>query len=137
MNHTFTYKLVTTRKPHRCANCGLKLPTGTKAYSWDAIFDGEFGHGYNCVACNDDMQKNRDDYEEGHAYFDWEEADGEWQHLFVANYGQQPLIDSLQSKLDQLRLRDPRVLVLPSTIKQIEAIEADIRERKLTLEAQP
>lgn len=136
MSHTFTYKLVTTRKNHGCANCGLRIPKGKQAHYWEAIFDGEWGRGYNCVACADDMKRNPDDYNEDSLGVDWQEMVSlpSWHRTFIKAYGHGPIIESLEAQLERIRKRDPRVLALPSVISEIEHIEADIQERRAMME---
>lgn len=44
-------KIVLTKKPHRCWECGKHLPTGclVKYSAWH--YDGDFGHGWFCSGC--------------------------------------------------------------------------------------
>jgi hypothetical protein len=48
---TLKYKIVKTRKPHRCAMCGLPIKVGAKVRYWAGIYDGDFFAGHAHLVC--------------------------------------------------------------------------------------
>jgi len=58
-------KWVTTRKTHRCFGCceGFGISSYLR-YCWGK-FDGEFYSVYYCKKCDDFIQSNREDFEDG------------------------------------------------------------------------
>jgi hypothetical protein len=45
-------RLVTTRKPHRCASCHRRIPAGAFVRYFTGKCDGDFSDGYACHACD-------------------------------------------------------------------------------------
>jgi hypothetical protein len=44
-------RVVKTRKPHRCCECDLEIPTGSQAQKTDGLWDGDFSTVYTCLKC--------------------------------------------------------------------------------------
>lgn len=62
-------KIVTTRKPHRCAAADLldkahDIPAGALARYESAIVDGEFGSYYCCLPCLEALMVQQEQEEE-------------------------------------------------------------------------
>ena len=53
MSHTFEYKLVTTRKEHKCWSCLRRIPAKSKMYKWACVDSGDFNNGYTCETCDE------------------------------------------------------------------------------------
>lgn len=46
-------KLVTTRKKHKCVECGIIIPLASQAEKVDTLYDGCFQSLYTCLKCQE------------------------------------------------------------------------------------
>jgi hypothetical protein len=56
------YKVVTTKKVHKCTGCHGVYPCGTKLTYQVIIFDGCFDANYLCKKCTDFLKNHSIDY---------------------------------------------------------------------------
>ncbi len=66
-------KIVTTRKPHGCFGCGLKLPAGTRMQYTFGVEDGTpySGGYYLCMHCYDYTLQHQDVWGDPDEGVDW------------------------------------------------------------------
>ena len=58
------YKLVKTRKPHRCDMCHLPIKVGAKVRYWAGIYEGDFFAGHAHLVC-EHLHHEADYYDDG------------------------------------------------------------------------
>ena len=56
MNHTFTDKVVKTRKEHNCYGCTEIIEKEQKARNIKSVYDGGFCNDYFCMECDEFMK---------------------------------------------------------------------------------
>jgi len=59
---TLEYRLVKTRKPHRCWGCERRLPAGTAMFVIVTVDHGEIGRTYVCQTCEAVYREVLSDY---------------------------------------------------------------------------
>lgn len=47
------YKIVKTKKEHRCITCNRKIPKGKMAYNYNGMLEGDWQNWYMCVPCEE------------------------------------------------------------------------------------
>ena len=47
------YKIVKTKKEHRCITCERKIPKGKKAHHYNGMWEGDWQNWYMCVPCEE------------------------------------------------------------------------------------
>lgn len=52
MSDFYNTRKVTTRKPHRCAQCSHIIPAGTKCFYSSGVFEGDFMSDYEHLDCH-------------------------------------------------------------------------------------
>jgi DNA-directed RNA polymerase subunit RPC12/RpoP len=57
-------KLVTTRKKHKCVECGNRIAIAEKAEKVDALYDGGFQTFYTCLQCQEIINFIRQDHDD-------------------------------------------------------------------------
>lgn len=57
-------RLVTTRKKHKCVECGQHIAIGEKAEKVDALYYNSFQHFYTCLQCQEIIDFIRQEHED-------------------------------------------------------------------------
>ena len=63
-------RLVKTRKPHRCETCDRTIPTGTKAYYQDGMYEGNWQNWHMCQFCDQHVMFDAEEVYDD-AFFIW------------------------------------------------------------------
>ena len=65
------YKLVKTKKPHRCVTCNRIIPVGNKMYNYNGMYEGDWQNWYMCQPCETLDVSDGNDYLDGDDFSEW------------------------------------------------------------------
>lgn len=71
MSDFVNFKLVKTRKTHKCLTCGRIIPKGKQAFNYKGLYEGDWQHWYMCIPCDENVTDMIDEYISGEEFSEW------------------------------------------------------------------